>query len=253
MLKVHGMSVFSSGFLTAAALVIAIGVQSAYVLKQAITRDHIGIVVATCIAGDCTLIFAGTAGVGMITEHAPWLMTVLTWLGVVYLFGFSFFSFRSAFSGKERAMNVEGLAEEAPASVNISARREGSAEASGQKATTLVVERPDARKVHERKHIAPTPRTSALTVFLTALSVSVLNPQAMVDTVVVLGSIANSFGPSKWEFAIGAMTASVVWQLLLSGGGRLLSNVLNTPRTWKIIDICVGIITAAVGMNLLVG
>ena len=75
---------------------------------------------------------------------------------------------------------------------------------------------------------------------------SILNPHAWVDSLVVLGTMANAFGADKWWFALGAVLASVVWLSLLACGSAVLAKVLDRPRTWQIIDAVVGVIMLVV-------
>lgn len=88
----------SAGFLTGGSLIVAIGAQNAYVLRQGLTRNHTGAVVAMCAASDVVLIAAGVAGVGAVIAHAGWLISVVTWLGVAFLLWYAVGSIRRAFA-----------------------------------------------------------------------------------------------------------------------------------------------------------
>ena len=74
-----------TGLLTGLSLIVAIGAQNAFVLRQGLAREHVGIVVAICAAADVLLITAGVAGIGRIVERAPAAIDVVTWLGVAFL------------------------------------------------------------------------------------------------------------------------------------------------------------------------
>ncbi|WP_082810389.1 LysE/ArgO family amino acid transporter [Kocuria varians] len=90
-------SAFLPGLVTGLALIVAIGAQNAFILRQGIRRQHVGVVVAICIVSDVVLISLGTAGIGFVIERVPWLLDALRWVGVVYLAVFALMSFRSAF------------------------------------------------------------------------------------------------------------------------------------------------------------
>ena len=75
----------TTGFLTGLTLIIAIGAQNAFVLRQGLLRSHVGTVVAICAVSDLALIVAGVAGIGTIVEQAPAAITVVRWLGVAFL------------------------------------------------------------------------------------------------------------------------------------------------------------------------
>jgi L-lysine exporter family protein LysE/ArgO len=74
-----------TGLLTGLSLIVAIGAQNAFVLRQGLAREHVGIVVAICAVADLLLIAAGVAGIGRIVEDAPWALDVVRWLGVAFL------------------------------------------------------------------------------------------------------------------------------------------------------------------------
>ena len=74
-----------AGLLTGLSLIVAIGAQNAFVLRQGLLRQHVGAVVAVCAISDLVLICAGVAGIGAIVQHAPTALTVVRWLGVAFL------------------------------------------------------------------------------------------------------------------------------------------------------------------------
>jgi L-lysine exporter family protein LysE/ArgO len=74
-----------TGLLTGLSLIIAIGAQNAFVLRQGLAREHVGLVVAICALADVALISAGVAGIGTIIEQAPAAIDVVRWLGVAFL------------------------------------------------------------------------------------------------------------------------------------------------------------------------
>jgi L-lysine exporter family protein LysE/ArgO len=74
-----------TGLVTGLSLIVAIGAQNAFVLRQGLARQHVGIVVAICAMADVALIVAGVAGIGRIVERAPAALDVVRWLGVAFL------------------------------------------------------------------------------------------------------------------------------------------------------------------------
>ncbi|HEX3931965.1 MAG TPA: LysE/ArgO family amino acid transporter [Nocardioides sp.] len=74
-----------AGLLTGLSLIVAIGAQNAFVLRQGLLRQYVGPVVAVCAASDLVLITGGVAGIGAIVQHAPTALTVVRWLGVAFL------------------------------------------------------------------------------------------------------------------------------------------------------------------------
>jgi L-lysine exporter family protein LysE/ArgO len=74
-----------TGLLTGLSLIVAIGAQNAFVLRQGLAREHVGVVVAICSTADLVLIAAGVAGIGTVVEQAPAAVDVVRWLGVAFL------------------------------------------------------------------------------------------------------------------------------------------------------------------------
>lgn len=97
-----------TGFLTGLSLIVAVGPQNVFLLRQGLRREHVGLVVAVCLLSDGLLYVAGTAGVGTLVEQAPVALEVLRWVGVVYLGFFAVKAFVSAAS-------PQSLPEERPA------------------------------------------------------------------------------------------------------------------------------------------
>ena len=87
------MFAFLPGFLTGLSLIIAIGAQNAFVIRQALTKKHVFIVVAICSVADAALIALGIGGLGAIIKGLPWLLEVIRWFGVAYL---TWFGIKSA-------------------------------------------------------------------------------------------------------------------------------------------------------------
>ncbi len=79
------LDALAAGLLTGLSLIVAIGAQNAFVLRQGMLRQSVGPVVVICSASDLVLIAAGVAGIGAIVQHAPTALTVVRWLGVVFL------------------------------------------------------------------------------------------------------------------------------------------------------------------------
>ncbi len=97
-----------NGYLTALSLILAIGAQNAFVLRQGIRREHVGAVVAVCALSDAVLIVAGVAGFGAISAAVPGVAGVMRWFGVVFLLVYGALRFRAALRGGEALQPVAG-------------------------------------------------------------------------------------------------------------------------------------------------
>ena len=110
-----------AGLLTGLTLIVAIGAQNAFVLRQGLARQHVGIVVAICAVADVVLIVAGVAGIGRIVERAPAALDLVRWLGVAFLTWYGVSSLLRARhaealeASQERALTRRGAAVRATA------------------------------------------------------------------------------------------------------------------------------------------
>jgi len=85
-----------SGFLLGLSLIVAIGAQNAFVLRQGLRREHVFAVCAVCALSDAVLIAAGVAGFGALVKALPWLAPVMRFGGAAFLFVYALRSLWSA-------------------------------------------------------------------------------------------------------------------------------------------------------------
>ena len=96
-----------AGFFTGLSLILAIGAQNAFVLRQGLRREHVAAVVAVCALSDAVLIAAGVAGFGSLSAAVPWFGEAMRWLGVVFLAVYGALRFRAALRGGEALKPTE--------------------------------------------------------------------------------------------------------------------------------------------------
>ncbi|MCM3302108.1 LysE/ArgO family amino acid transporter [Streptomyces pseudogriseolus] len=77
-----------AGFGTGLSLIVAIGAQNAFVLRQGVRRDAVLAVVGICALSDALLIALGVAGVGAVVVAWPAALTVVGWIGGAFLLGY---------------------------------------------------------------------------------------------------------------------------------------------------------------------
>lgn len=91
------LPIFVAGFFMGASLIIAIGVQNAFILRQGLKQRHVLAAVMTAIVCDVVLIGAGVLGFGALVERFPSLITIITWGGAAFLVVYAIKSFYNAF------------------------------------------------------------------------------------------------------------------------------------------------------------
>lgn len=192
-----------TGLLTGWSLIIAVGPQNAFVLRQGMRREHVGLVVLICSVADALLMVLGTLGIGAVVERAPILLELLRWGGAAYLLWFAFTAFRSA------------------------ARPEGLAAGRGE--------------------------VRLRTVILTTLTLTFLNPGVYIDTMLLIGTLANQLGGDRWAFTAGAILGSLTWFAAIGFGARALAPYAARPRVWQIVDIAIGIVMVLIALRLIIG
>lgn len=178
------------GLTTGLSLIVAIGAQNAYVLKQGIMGRFIGPIVALCIFSDVLLIGLGIFGLGFIIEGAPWILEVFRWGGGLFLLWYGI-------SAALRVFKPESL------EVDMSS--------SGPKTVTHAL--------------------------MVAAAMTYLNPHTYLDTVILLGSLANQHGTEgRWWYYAGTITGSTIWFIGLGYGARFLRPLFAKPTAWKVLD-----------------
>jgi L-lysine exporter family protein LysE/ArgO len=199
-------------------LIIAIGAQNLFVLRQGLRREHVVAVATVCALSDAALIVVGVSGIGLVLQAVPWLVTAIRWAGAAFLIAYGLLAARRAWRPSGDSFAMTGTAADAPSI--------GSA-------------------------TVTTTRTRLAPVILTCLALTWLNPHVYLDTVFLLGSVANIHGDERWLFAAGAVIASVAWFFGLGLGARYLGRWLSTPRAWRVLDAVIAVVMIALGVSLI--
>ena len=110
-----------------------------------------------------------------------------------------------------------------------------------------------ARRAWRPAALTPSEKGPArlLEVLATCLALTWLNPHVYLDTVVLLGALANEHRDGRWLFGIGAVTASAVWFFSLGLGARRLAGLFTSPTTWRALDGVIAVTMTALGVSLL--
>lgn len=90
------MSAWLAGFGLSFSLILAIGAQNAFVLRQGLKKQHVFLVCLICALSDAILIAAGVVGFGSLVAHSPWIEQVARYAGAAFLMAYGLISFHSA-------------------------------------------------------------------------------------------------------------------------------------------------------------
>lgn len=95
-------------------------------------------------------------------------------------------------------------------------------------------------------------RLSLRATVLGLLAVSLLNPHALLDTVVLIGSVGAQYpAPERATFALGAMLASLTWFFSLAYGAARLAPLFQKPLAWRVLDLTVGCLMWSIAASLI--
>ncbi|MGP0223484.1 LysE/ArgO family amino acid transporter [Paenarthrobacter sp. NCHU4564] len=203
------------GLATGLALIVAIGAQNAFVLRQGILGQHVGAIVAACALSDAVLIAAGVFGTGALITAAPAAVVVLRYVGAAFLVTYGLMAARRAL--RPQALTAEG----GPA--------------------------------QDGKPATGSARCGLAAALGTILALTWLNPHVYLD-IALLGSLANAQGsPLQWWFGAGAMVGSILWFCSLGFGARFLRGFFAKPRSWRFLDGGIAVTMVALGAGLALG
>lgn len=108
MMNLESSSVFFSGFLLSVGLIMAIGAQNAYVLRQGLRREHVGVAVMVAAVCDATLILIGVGGFGAVISANPDWMAAARYGGAAFLFWYGARAMRNAIRGSSMQIDHGG-------------------------------------------------------------------------------------------------------------------------------------------------
>lgn len=213
---------FFAGLGLGLSLIIAIGAQNLFVLRQGVRREHVVLVATICAVSDAVLIVLGVSGVGLVLHAVPWLVDAVRWAGAVFLVCYGLLAARRAWRPSGAALRV-GEAE-----------AEASTPPAGG-ATGVAV------------------RTRVLPVVLTCLALTWLNPHVYLDTVVLIGTVSTQFPGAGAAFAAGAVAGSFLFFFGLGYGAAWLRPVFARPASWRLLEGGIAVVMATLALRLAFG
>ncbi|MEI6002543.1 amino acid transporter [Paraburkholderia bengalensis] len=194
---------FSHGAALCASLIVTIGAQNAFVLRQGIMRSHIGKIVLLCTVSDFLLIGAGVGGASVLVERYPTFIHALLYVGLAYLAWFGISALMRALRPGHAVLDTDA-----------DARAKSDAAPAAQRALPIV---------------------------LMTLAFTWLNPHVYLDTFLLIGTAgAREAQGTRAAFAIGAMSVSAIWFVALGYGARALAPLFRRATAWRVLDGAIG-------------
>jgi L-lysine exporter family protein LysE/ArgO len=193
--------VFSHGVALCASLIVTIGAQNAFVLRQGIRRAHVGKIVVLCTLSDFVLIGAGVGGASALVGRYPAFVHVVLYAGLAWLVWFGIGALRRALRPGHEVLDTD-------------ATDTGDGAGEPQRAWPIL---------------------------LMTLAFTWLNPHVYLDTFLLIGTAgAREPAGTRLAFALGAMSVSAVWFVGLGYGARILAPLFRRALAWRVLDGAIG-------------
>lgn len=196
------MLIYFNGLLLGLSLIIALGPQNIFLIRQATLRKHAILSALICFICDIILVGASVTGLHKVLNQHPALQIWITVLGVLFLLYYGAKAFKQSL-GKQ---NKQGI---------------------------------DAHK-----------SSSRLQIIMLALGFSLLNPHAIIDSLVIIGSGSSQFPENPQAFLSGVISASFLWFTSLTFTTHYFSDVLARVSVWRRIEFTSGLLMVFLSFKL---
>lgn len=196
------MFVYFKGLLLGLSLIIALGPQNVFIIKQGVRKNHATLSAIVCFLCDLVLICASITGLHELLILHPVLQVWMMLFGCLFLLFYAFKALKKAYAT------------------------------------------PNSTSEHT---IQPQNKTQ---IVLLALGFSLLNPHAIIDSLVIIGGGSSAYPDQQFVFLMGVITSSLVWFSSLTFTARYFSDVLTRTTVWKGIELISGLLMAAIGFKL---
>ncbi|WP_028388859.1 LysE/ArgO family amino acid transporter [Legionella fairfieldensis] len=195
------MSVYFNGLLLGLSLIMALGPQNIFLIRQGTKRNHPLLSVVICFCCDVILVWASVAGLHEALKLHPALQTGMTWSGAAFLFYY------------------------------------------GLKALKQALNQQTSQTTYEKQR-------GRLQIVLLALSFSLLNPQAIIDSLIIIGSGSSQFPDHPLAFLFGVISSSLLWFTSLTFTTHYFAEVLARATIWRRIELVSGLLMLFLSLKL---
>lgn len=194
--------VYANGLMLGLSLIMSLGPQNIFLIRQAAMRQHALLSALTCFLCDAVLISASIMGLHHLLTAHPSFRTSMCTLGGLFLFYYAGVTLYRAFKPKKSSVTKDTL-------------------------------------------------SSRLQIILLALGFSLLNPQAIIDSLIVIGGGSTQFPHHQRAFLLGVITSSLLWFMSLTFVTHHFSHVITRRNVWKCIECMSGLLMLMIGIKIL--
>lgn len=196
------MVIYFNGLALGLSLVMALGPQNVFLIRQGARRKHAALSALTCFFCDLILISASIAGLHQVLTKHPVFQLWMTWFGAAFLLYYGVSALRKA----------------------------------------LLKTPPQQAEDH-------TP-ASCWQIILLALGFSLLNPHAIIDSLVIIGGGSSQFPDHQWAFMLGVVTSSLLWFVSLTITTHYFADILARANIWRCIELSSGLLMVFLSIKL---
>jgi L-lysine exporter family protein LysE/ArgO len=196
------MTVYLNGLLLGLSLIIALGPQNVFLIKQGVRKNHAMLSTVICFFCDLILICASITGLHELLLLRPVLQIWMMIFGCAFLLFYALKALKNAFRHSANAVD------------------------------------------HTLQ-----PQNKTQIIFL-ALGFSLLNPHAIIDSLVIIGGGSSEYPDQELFFLMGVITSSFLWFSSLTFTARYFSDILVRTSVWKGIELISGLLMLAIGLKL---
>ncbi len=197
------MPVYFKGLMLGLSLIMALGPQNVFLIRQGAMRQHAMLSAIICFMSDLILITASVTGVHQLLKFHPGVQIWLIGLGSAFLAYYGLKTLKQAFST----------------------------------APSLQKEQQSA--------------TSRLQIIVLALGFSLLNPHAIIDSLVLIGGGSAHFPDHRQAFLLGVLTSSLLWFSTLTATAHYFSERLIQPKIWRRVEFFSGVLMIYLSVKLI--
>ncbi len=196
------MPIYFSGLLLGFSLIMALGPQNIFLIRQGAMRQHAVLSAMTCFVCDIILITASVVGLQDVLESHAHLRAGMVWFGAAFLLYYGVIALKKAFSTPEQE---------------------------------------PAREIYSM---------SRWQIIMLALGFSLLNPHAIIDSLVLIGGGSGQFPGHQHVFLLGVLSSSLLWFTLLTLTAYYFSNLLARASVWRRVELGSGILMMVLSIKL---
>jgi L-lysine exporter family protein LysE/ArgO len=202
------MSVLRAGLTLGFGLIISMGPQNIFLIRQGIKKEYAYLSALICSLCDMLLILISTLSVSQLIIAYPTVKMLLMIFGALFLIGYGA---KSVYSGIKQFRN--------PSVVEM--------------------------------HTHSTSR-SLIRLLITAISFSLLNPQAIIDTMIMIGGVVSQYPEEdQLVFIIGVIAASFLWFNGLATLSAFCAHILKNGKAWACLEVVSGLVMFGFSVALL--